>query len=90
VIVTENRSNSNGSSTYPTYPKMGFAKTARGVIGLDRIQVWAILFVVALFAGAALEKLDWTHRQIAAVKARLRSSEADRHEIHKEIRDLGE
>jgi hypothetical protein len=79
------RPNSEGSSIYPVYPKTSATTTIRHIVGLERVIVAAILFLLALCVWVGSRHSDFVQTQISNVKARMSASEADRHAIHKVI-----
>jgi hypothetical protein len=90
VKTIEEKSRLNGNSTYPSYPKTEAATTIRHVLTNDSLAIWAMILILALAGAITLARSDMAHRQIAAVRVRMSASEADRHEIHQEIKDIAE
>jgi hypothetical protein len=86
--ITQERQGANGSWNHPVYPKTGAVKTIKHVVTTDSVVLWAILSLLAFGLVVAARHSDFVHNQVTSIKARLHASEADRREIHREIRAI--
>jgi hypothetical protein len=86
VKTLESKPNSNGSwSDVPVYPRISPAKTIRHVASADKVLTWLALSLIAIGLAVVIYKADAIYHQLATIRSHLSISDADRHQLHREI-----
>jgi hypothetical protein len=88
VKTIDETSSLNGSSTYPVWPKTGVKSTTRHMAGSDSLMMWVVILLMGIVGLIAMSRSDAVHAQLENFRARMIHSEADRREIHREIRAI--